>query len=288
MNRPLPESLRPAELEHFVGQSHLRAQIQALLNGPHLPSLLLFGPPGCGKSTLALILARATGRKMLRLSAPEAGIQQMRRQLSGVDVLVLDELHRFSKAQQDFFLPILESGEMTMIATTTENPSFSVTKQLLSRLHVLRLKPLGRDDLLSLARRGTEKTGVSFPDDVLEFLCALSNGDARSLLNLVEYVSSLPEEQRTLAGVQKVMPEIVARHDKDGDSHYELASAMIKSIRGSDPDAALYYLACLLEGGEDPRFICRRLILSASEDVGLADPHALPMAVACQQAVEFR
>ncbi len=264
MNRPLPESLRPADLEHFVGQPHLRAQIQALLDAPHLPSLLLFGPPGCGKSTLALLLARASGKKMLRLSAPEAGIQQLRRQLS-----------------------ILESGEMTMIATTTENPSFSVTRQLLSRLHVLRLKPLGRDDLLSLARRGTEKTGAVFPDEVLEFLAALSNGDARTLLNLVEYVSGLPEDQRTLAGVQKVMPEMVARHDKDGDSHYELASAMIKSIRGSDPDAALYYLACLLEGGEDPRFICRRLILSASEDVGLADPHALPMAVACQQAVEF-
>ena len=287
MNRPLPESLRPFDLEHFVGQPHLRAQIQALLDSPHLPSLLLFGPPGCGKSTLALLLARATGRKMLRLSAPEAGIQQLRRQLAGVEILVLDELHRFSKAQQDFFLPILESGEMTMIATTTENPSFSVTKQLLSRLHVLRLKPLGRDDLLTLARRGTEKTGATFPDEVLEFLAALSNGDARALLNLIEYVSGLPEEQRTLAGVQKVMPDIVARHDKDGDSHYELASAMIKSIRGSDPDAALYYLACLLEGGEDPRFICRRLILSASEDVGLADPHALPMAVACQQAVEF-
>ena len=288
MKAPLPESLRPAELENFVGQLHLRAQIEALLAGRRsLPSLLLFGPPGCGKSTLALLLARSTGKKMLRLSAPEAGIQQLRRQLAGVEILVLDELHRFSKAQQDFFLPILESGEMTMIATTTENPSFSVTRQLLSRLHVLRLKPLGRGELVQLAQRGMDSLGVSFPSEVLEFLAALSNGDARALLNLVEYVSRLPEEQRSLEGVQKVMPEIVARHDKDGDSHYELASAMIKSIRGSDPDAALYYLACLLEGGEDPRFICRRLILSASEDVGLADPHALPMAVSCQQAVEF-
>jgi len=288
MKAPLPESLRPAELDGFVGQLHLRAQLEALLAGRrNLPSMLLFGPPGCGKSTLALLLARSTGKKMLRLSAPEAGIQQLRRQLSGVEILVLDELHRFSKAQQDFFLPILESGEMTMIATTTENPSFSVTRQLLSRLHVLRLKPLGRGELVQLARRGADRMGVEFPEEVLEFLSALANGDARALLNLVEYVSGLPEDQRTLEGVQKVMPEIVARHDKDGDSHYELASAMIKSIRGSDPDAALYYLACLLEGGEDPRFICRRLILSASEDVGLADPHALTMAVSCQQAVEF-
>ncbi|MBQ4325805.1 MAG: AAA family ATPase, partial [Mailhella sp.] len=283
MKAPLPESLRPAELDGFVGQLHIRGQMEALLAGRrHLPSLLLFGPPGCGKSTLALLLARSTGKKMLRLSAPEAGIQQLRRQLAGVEILVLDELHRFSKAQQDFFLPILESGEMTMIATTTENPSFSVTRQLLSRLHVLKLKPLGRGELVQLARRGADKLGVSFPEEVFEFLAALANGDARSMLNLVEYVSGLPEEQRTLEGVQKVMPEMVARHDKDGDSHYELASAMIKSIRGSDPDAALYYLACLLEGGEDPRFICRRLILSASEDVGLADPHALTMAVSCQ------
>lgn len=288
MKAPLPESLRPSELDDFVGQLHIRSQMEALLAGRrNLPSLLLFGPPGCGKSTLALLLARSTGKKVLRLSAPEAGIQQLRRQLAGVEILVLDELHRFSKAQQDFFLPILESGEMTMIATTTENPSFSVTRQLLSRLHVLKLKPLGRGELVQLARRGMDKLGVSFPEEVLEFLAALANGDARALLNLVEYVSGLPEDQRSLEGVQKVMPEIVARHDKDGDSHYELASAMIKSIRGSDPDAALYYLACLLEGGEDPRFICRRLILSASEDVGLADPQALTLAVSCQQAVEF-
>ena len=288
MKAPLPESLRPSELDDFVGQLHIRSQMEALLAGRrNLPSLLLFGPPGCGKSTLALLLARSTGKKVLRLSAPEAGIQQLRRQLAGVEILVLDELHRFSKAQQDFFLPILESGEMTMIATTTENPSFSVTRQLLSRLHVLKLKALGRGELVQLARRGMDKLGVSFPEEVLEFLAALANGDARALLNLVEYVSGLPEDQRSLEGVQKVMPEIVARHDKDGDSHYELASAMIKSIRGSDPDAALYYLACLLEGGEDPRFICRRLILSASEDVGLADPQALTLAVSCQQAVEF-
>jgi len=287
MKAPLPESIRPSLLDDFVGQLHIRSQIDAILNSKHIPSLLLFGPPGCGKSTLALLLAQASGGKVLRLSAPEAGIQQLRRQISGVDVLVLDELHRFSKAQQDFFLPILESGEMAMIATTTENPSFSVTRQLLSRLHVLRLKPLGRADLLQLAKRGAEKLDADLDEDVLGFLSALANGDARALLNLVEYVAGLPAELRSLAQVQKALPDIVARHDKDGDSHYELASAMIKSIRGSDPDAALYYLACLLEGGEDPRFICRRLILSASEDVGLADPHALTMAVSCQQAVEF-
>ena len=200
---------------------------------------------------------------------------------------MLDELHRFSKAQQDFFLPLVESGELTLLATTTENPSFSVTRQLLSRLHVLRLRGLGRAELLTLARRGAERLQVVLPEEALELLCTVAHGDARTLLNLVEYVTALPEAERTLEKIKAGLPEILIRHDKDGDNHYELASALIKSIRGSDPDAALYYLACLLEGGEDPRFVCRRLILSASEDVGLADPQALQMAVACQQAVEF-
>lgn len=284
---PLPERLRPDSIDLFVGQGHLTDRLRALMTAPRLPSLLLFGPPGCGKSTLALLLAHAKSTHVLRLSAPEAGLQHLRRSLTGVDILVLDELHRFSKAQQDFFLPLVESGELTLLATTTENPSFSVTRQLLSRLHVLRLRPLGRSELLALARRGAEQQKTPLADDVMELLVTVSHGDARTLLNLVEYTSTLPEESRTLDKVKAGLPEILIRHDKDGDNHYELASALIKSIRGSDPDAALYYLACLLEGGEDPRFICRRLILSASEDVGLADPQALPMAVACQQAVEF-
>lgn len=287
VSKPLPELLRPTSLDGFVGQTHLTERLQLLRDSPRLPSLLLFGPPGCGKSTLALLLARAHSRAVLRLSAPEAGLQQLRRQLSGIEILVLDELHRFSKAQQDYFLPLLESGDLTLIGTTTENPSFSVTRQLLSRLHVLRLRQLGRDELLTLARRGSEIHGANLPEDVLDFLSAASHGDARSMLNLVEHAATLPPERRDLATIKATLPEILARHDKDGDSHYEYASALIKSIRGSDPDAALYYLACLIEGAEDPRFICRRLILSASEDVGLADPRALPLAVACQQAVEF-
>lgn len=287
VHKPLPERLRPSDIALFVGQSHLTDRLKSLMNAPHLPSLLLFGPPGCGKSTLALLLANAKGNKVLRLSAPEAGLQHLRRNLTGVDILVLDELHRFSKAQQDFFLPLIESGELTLLATTTENPSFSVTRQLLSRLHVLRLRPLGRHELLDIAKRGATQQDVSLTDDILDLLTSISHGDARTLLNLVEYVAALPEEQRTLEKVKVSLPEVLLRHDKDGDNHYELASALIKSIRGSDPDAALYYLACLLESGEDPRFVCRRLILSASEDVGLADPQALPLAVACQQAVEF-
>ncbi|MDR2489146.1 MAG: replication-associated recombination protein A [Desulfovibrio sp.] len=283
---PLSERLRPTGLDRFVGQEHLRAKLDNLLRVNRLPSLLLFGPPGCGKSTLALLLAKSHGRKATRISAPEAGIQQLRRTLAGTDVLVLDELHRFSKAQQDFFLPLLESGELILIATTTENPSFSVTAQLLSRLHVLRLRPLRHEDLLQLAGNGAEAMGFSIDGRAVELLSSLSGGDARVLLNLVEYVGALPPEQRDYESIKSALPEIVARHDKQGDRHYEFASALIKSIRGSDPDAAVYYLACLLEGGEDPRFVCRRLILAAAEDIGLADPAALPLAVACHHAVE--
>ncbi len=287
IRRPLPEKLRPESLENFVGQPHLRGKLTTLLNSKRLPSLLLFGPPGCGKSTLALLLAKAHSEHVLRISAPEAGLQHLRRSLSGVEILILDELHRFSKSQQDFFLPLVESGEITLIGTTTENPSFSITRQLLSRMHVLRLHSLAGDELSSLLRRGVAETGIELEPRSQEMLVSLAHGDARTLLNLLEYVSALSEEDRKPDKLKTSLPEILMRHDKDGDSHYELASALIKSIRGSDPDAALYYLACLLEGGEDPRFVCRRLILSASEDVGLADPQALPMAVACQQAVEF-
>ena len=287
MKQPLADRIRPATLEDFLGQTHLRRRMEAMFSAKRLPSLLLYGPPGSGKSTLALLLAKDRGVPYLRVSAPEAGLQQLRRQLSGMQILILDELHRFSKAQQDFFLPLLESGEITLLATTTENPSFSVTRQLLSRLHVLRLRPLSRQELMELARRGAKALEAEFEDQALEMLTAYCGGDARTLLNLMEYAAELPPDKRGAEELKTSLPEVVQRHDREGDSHYELASALIKSIRGSDPDAALYYLACLLEGGEDPRFISRRLILSASEDVGLADPQALPLAVACQQAVEF-
>ena len=285
--KPLPERLRPEELAAFVGQGHLEDRLKALMEAPRLPSLLFFGPPGCGKSTLALLLAKSRTSAFLRLSAPEAGLQHLRRQLTGVEILILDELHRFSKAQQDFFLPLVESGDLTLLATTTENPSFSVTKQLLSRVHVLRLRGLGLTELQELARRGAAEQGMTMTGELAELLAGVAHGDARTMLNLVEYVASLPEDVRSVERVRASLPEILTRHDKAGDSHYELASALIKSIRGSDPDAALYYLACLLEGGEDPRFVCRRLVLSASEDVGLADPQALTLAVSCMRAVEF-
>ena len=286
-NQPLADRIRPQNIDQFVGQNHIRNRIQAIVESKRMPSLLLFGPPGCGKSTLALLLAQIKGGKAIRVSAPEAGLQALRRQLAGVDILILDELHRYSKAQQDFFLPSLESGEMTLLSTTTENPSFSITKQLLSRLHVLRLRPLTREELIEICNRGVKELDIELEEDTINILASMSSGDGRTLLNLLEYVSDLPKDQRTPEKVRQALPEMVLRGDRDGDSHYELASAMIKSIRGSDPDAALYYMACMLESGEDPRFVARRLIISAAEDIGLGDPQALPLAVACQQAVEF-
>ena len=270
-----------------MGQTHLRQRLTGLASGHSLASLVLYGPPGCGKSTLGLLLAESFGRPFLRLSAPEVGLSDLRKRIRDIEVLILDEVHRFSKAQQDFFLPLLESGELVLLATTTENPSFSITRQLLSRMHVLRLRPLSMEELLQIAKKGAAALEKDFPEQSLEMLARISGGDARVLLNLMEYSRELPPERLTPEGLHAALPEIVLRGDRDADTHYELASALIKSIRGSDPDAALYYLAEMLESGEDPRFICRRLILSASEDVGLADPSALPLAVSCQQAVEF-
>ena len=284
---PLAHAIRPKTFEDFTGQGHVTSRLQAMLKAKRLPSLLFYGPPGCGKSTLAIILAEATGLPYVRVSAPEAGLAALRGLIEGKDILVLDELHRFSKAQQDFFLPLLEAGDITLLGTTTENPSFALTKQLLSRLHVMRLRPLSHAELLTVAKRGLAALNLNLPQECLELLAVMSGGDARAYLNLLEFTAELPAEKRVLDQLKLILPEQVIRGDRDADTHYELASAFIKSIRGSDPDAALYYLACMLESGEDPRFVCRRLILSASEDVGLADPQALRLAVACHQAVEM-
>jgi len=283
---PLAELIRPQDLSEFVGQDHIKNRIKSLIQGNKLPSILFFGPPGCGKSTLALLMAKTHSQNFLRLSAPESNVSELRKNMDNIDILILDEIHRFSKTQQDFFLPHLEAGNFILIATTTENPSFSVTKQLLSRMHVLKLRPLLAEQLQILGKKAQEKTGLQIPSKSLQILVNFSQGDARNLLNLLEYCGELSEDELQPDQLKEHLPEIIQKSDRDGDFHYEMTSALIKSIRGSDPDAALYYLAGLLEGGEDPRFICRRLILSASEDVGLADPQALSMAVSCYQAID--
>ncbi|MCR5257284.1 MAG: replication-associated recombination protein A [Desulfovibrio sp.] len=284
---PLSERLRPDSLEDFLGQGHLAERLQGLMAAESLPNLLFFGPPGCGKSTVAMLLARRAGRAWRRVKTPEAGTARLRRLCQGCAVLVIDELHRFSRDQQEMLAGLARNGELTLLACTTENPTFAVAQELLCLLSVVRLRPLSEIDMLELARRGARALGCQMGDAVLEMLARLAKGDARMLLNLVEYTSRLPGAKDNPSAVGAALPEIMSRFERQLGAHSDYASALVKSMRGSDPDAALYYLACLLEAGEDVRFICRRFIMAASEDVGLADPQALAMAVACQQAVEF-
>ncbi len=284
---PLYEEIRPNNFNDFIGQTHLKKTIDTFLKAKRPPSILFYGPPGCGKTTLALLLAKEFSKEILHLSAPEVGLSELKKQIKEHTILILDEIHRFSKTQQDFFLPVLEKGKLILFATTTENPSFSVTRQLLSRLHVLKLSPLTKEELKKIAKKGIEYVGINLSEDVIDFLIHASMGDGRSLLNLIEYVTEVDEGDLTIEKIESILPKIIQRGDRKGDTHYHLASALIKSIRGSDPDASVYYLACMIEAGEDPRFICRRLIISAAEDIGLADPYALTMAVSCAQAVEM-
>ncbi len=312
--------MRPTSLEEVAGQSHLLRAGSPLvtLANPDAAaraatSVILWGPPGTGKTTLAQAIARSSGRRFVELSAVTAGVRDVRevmqealtqRDLYGQStILFLDEIHRFTKAQQDALLPGVENGWVVLIAATTENPSFSVISPLLSRSLLLTLKPLTDDDLRMLLDRAvTDARGLAgavvLTDEARDALVRLASGDARRALTALEAAASLApseEEGGDDTGTPEITPEHVAqavdrallRYDRQGDEHYDVISAFIKSIRGSDVDAAMHYLARMIEAGEDPRFIARRLIISAAEDVGLADPHALPLAVAAADAVQF-
>jgi putative ATPase len=291
---PLPARMRPATLAEVVGQEHLLAEGSALRRAieegrPH--SMLLYGPPGSGKTTLARIVAGAADAAFEELSAVQVGRAEVRgvieraahrRQANGQrTVFFLDEIHRFNKAQQDALLPAVEEGLVTLIGATTENPYFEVNSALLSRMQVYELAPLSAANVAVLLRR----TGASIDDDALEFLAERSGGDARTALGALELAAETAGHV-TLAVAEDALQRRAVRYDKAGDRHYDLASAWIKATRGSDPDASLYYLAIMIEGGEDPRFIARRMIIFASEDVGNADPQALVVAVAAAGAVE--
>jgi putative ATPase len=300
--RPLAVRMRPADLSGFVGQSHLLGQGSALrtaIEQGHPHSMVLYGPPGSGKTTLARMVAARSDAAFEELSAVQAGRAEVRavieraahrRAANGTQtVLFLDEIHRFNKAQQDALLPAVEENLVTLIGATTENPAFEVIGALLSRLRVYALKALTAEEVALVLGRAAAG-GVPLEEGALEFLAARSEGDARTALNALELaaatVAELGEQRVTLAHVEDALQRRAVLYDKRGDRHYDYISAWIKATRGSDPDASLYYLAVMLEGGEDPRFIVRRMVILASEDIGNADPGALSVATAAAHAVE--
>jgi putative ATPase len=310
---PLAARMRPRSLEQFVGQTHLLAEGSALrtaIEQGRAHSMVLYGPPGSGKTTLARMVAEHSQAAFEELSAVQAGRAEVRAVIeraehrrsitpagaaNGRTVLFLDEIHRFNKAQQDALLPAVEEGLLTLIGATTENPAFEVNGALLSRVRVYALQALDADEVTTVlrravaTRRGDGAAAPEMDEDAIEFLAARSEGDARTALNALELAAETAAEQGgrvTLARVEDALQRRAVLYDKGGDRHYDYASAWIKATRGSDPDASLYYLAVMLEGGEDPRFIVRRMVILASEDVGNADPRALSVATAAAAAVE--
>ncbi len=305
---PLAERMRPKSLDEYIGQKHLvgeGAVLRKMLESGRISSIILWGPPGVGKTTLARIVANQLERPFYVLSAISSGVKDVREAIekarnsrffnSASPILFIDEIHRFSKSQQDSLLGAVEEGVVTLMGATTENPSFEVISPLLSRCQVYVLEPLGKSDLLSLFERIVahdvvlQKRKITLKEE--EALLRFAGGDARKLLNIVELVVNAhePEEEVVFTNemVTSLLQQNPAQYDKDGEMHYDIISAFIKSIRGSDPDAAVYWLARMVEGGEDPKFIARRLIISASEDVGLANPNALLLATNAFQAISM-
>jgi putative ATPase len=300
---PLPVRMRPASLDEVVGQDHLLAPgspLRRLVEGSGLASAILYGPPGSGKTTLAALISRATGRRFEALSALSAGVKDVRAVIDTArhallrgeqTVLFIDEVHRFSKTQQDALLSAVENRVVLLVAATTENPSFSVVAPLLSRSLILQLRPLTSDDIRTVVQRAIDDPRglggqVAVQPEAVDLLVQLAAGDARRALTALEVAAEAVQGQPvTVEAIEQSLDKAAVRYDRDGDQHYDVISAFIKSVRGSDVDAALHYLARMLVAGEDPRFIARRLLILASEDIGMADPTALQTAVAAAQTV---
>jgi putative ATPase len=301
---PLAVKMRPATLDEVLGQDHLLqpgSPLRRMVEGSGAASVILYGPPGTGKTTLAALISKATGRRFEALSALSAGVKEVRAVIEKARVAVLhhgeqtvlfiDEVHRFSKTQQDALLSAVENRVVLLVAATTENPSFSVVAPLLSRSLILALEPLDADAVRSVVRRAIHDPRglggrVEVTDDAVDLLVQLSAGDARRALTALEVAAEVGERV-TVATIEQSLDKAAVRYDRDGDQHYDVVSAFIKSVRGSDVDAALHYLARMLVAGEDPRFVARRLMILASEDIGMADPTALQTAVAAAQTVQL-
>jgi len=307
-NAPLAERMRPRALDEYVGQEHLLGpgrMLRSLIEDDQVPSLILWGPPGSGKTTLAQVIANATKAHFIFFSAILTGVKEIREVLKEAEderkyhgkrtILFVDEIHRFNKAQQDAFLPYVERGIFTIIGATTENPSFEVVAPLLSRCKVLVLNPLSDDEALDILRhaladseRGLGSLNLSCDDDALAFIAQQSGGDARIALNTLETASRLARDGHiVLETAREALQKKALLYDQSGEEHYNVISAFIKSMRGSDPDAALYWLARMIEAGEDPIFILRRMVILASEDIGNADPRALQVAVSALQGFQL-
>jgi putative ATPase len=304
MDRPLATRMRPRNFKEFVGHEHLLGEgkpLTKLIDGGHLPSIILWGPPGTGKTTLAHLLAVAVGADFQQLSAVSSGVSDARRVMDHSKttlfrtVLFVDEVHRWNKAQQEILLPAIEDGSITLIGATTENPYHSLVSPLISRCLLLRLEPLQPEEIRGLleiavvdSERGMGALGVTLTDDAIDHLVEIAAGDARAALTGLEAAVLLADAGETVVDGDRVADAVQRRivaYDR-GDNHYDVASAFIKSLRGSDPDAALFWLGRMIHAGEDARFVARRMVIFASEDVGLADPHALPVAVAAAEALE--
>ncbi|AXE20633.1 replication-associated recombination protein A [Runella rosea] len=302
MLAPLPERMRPRTLNDFIGQPKLLGANGALrraIQNNLVPSMILWGPPGVGKTTLALLIAESTKRTLYSLSAVSSGVKELRDVLarpSGLfsPVVFIDEIHRYNKSQQDALLGAVEKGQITLIGATTENPSFEINSALLSRCQVYILEALGKEELIKMLHQAVEKDedlktkNIQF--ESYDALLRLSGGDGRKLLNLLELVVNAHSQESLIAITDEMVTEVaqqnMARYDKSGEQHYDIISAFIKSLRGSDPNAALYWMARMIKAGEDPDFIARRMLIMASEDIGNANPTAVIMANACLQAVK--